>query len=272
MKRYLPALLCILPGALLVAEPALAQLTALQVMEQVDARYDGDTSEGSYTLVLVDRRGRERQRNFRLYRKDYGEDTRSLSLFETPPDIRGTAYLNFDWDDTGRDDDSWLYLPALQRVKRIASSDTSDPFMGSDFTYADINGYELDWYDYRFVAEDAEVDGEPAWHIEFTAKPEFSERAREATGYSRQQLWVRKDNFVPVRGQYWEIRGNRIKYYSVSELSEVDSIWTLNRIQAVTTRNGNQEHASVLQLNDIEYNVELEDALFSTERMQQGLN
>ena len=266
--RSIMAFLCF--GVL--ATPALAQLSALEVMQQVDARDDGNSAEGNYTLVLIDRRGRERSRNFRLYRKDYGEDSKGLSLFESPPDIRGTAYLNFDWDDTGRDDDSWLYLPALQRVKRIASSDTSDPFMGSDFTYADINGYELDWYDYSFVSESVDVDGQDTWQIEFVPKPEYRERAEEATGYSRQQLWVRKDNFVPVRGQYWETRGNRIKYYSVNELAQVEGIWTLNRIQAVTTRNGNQEHASVLQLNGIDYNVELADELFTTERMQQGLN
>lgn len=111
-----------------------AELTALEVMQAVDDRDDGESFVADYTMVLMDRRERQRTRNLRIYSKNYGADTRSLSRFESPADIRGTSYLNNDWDDPARDDDSWLYLTALQRVKRIASSDTSDSFLGSDFT------------------------------------------------------------------------------------------------------------------------------------------
>lgn len=103
-----------------------AEMSALDVIRQVDARYDGESSLADYTMILIDRRERERRRNLHIYSKDYGEDSRSYSHFETPADIRGTSYLNFDWADPERDDDSWLYLPALQRVRRIAGSDTSD--------------------------------------------------------------------------------------------------------------------------------------------------
>jgi len=249
-----------------------AELSAREVMERVDNRYDGDTAIADYTMVLIDRRERQRTRSLRIYSKDYGEDSRQLSQFESPVDIRGTAYLNFDWDDAERDDDSWLYLPALQRVRRIASSDTSDSFLGSDFTYADINGIELSWYDFTFVNESEQVDGFDTWVIEATAKTEFKEKAEDATGYSKLQSWIRKDNFVQVRGQAWELRGNRIKYFTASEIEEIDGIWTVRRLQAITTRNGRQEHASVLQLNNVVYNDPVDDELFTTETMQRGLD
>ncbi|MCG8415242.1 MAG: outer membrane lipoprotein-sorting protein, partial [Pseudomonadales bacterium] len=249
-----------------------AEMTALEVMQSVDTRYDGDTVRAEYTMVLIDRRDRQRTRNLNIYSKDYGVDTRTLSQFESPVDIRGTSYLNFDWDDPDRDDDSWLYLPALQRVKRIASSDTSDSFLGSDFTYADINGIEIDWFDYRFVNESEMVDGFDTWVIEATPKPEFKDKAEDATGYSKLQSWIRKDNFVQVRGQAWELRGNRIKYFTSSDIEEIDGIWTVQRLQAVTTRSGRQEHASVLQLNGVEYNENVDDEMFSTEYMQRGLD
>ena len=249
-----------------------AELTALEVMQKVDARYDGDSSIGEFTMVLIDRRERQRTRNLRIYSKDFGADSKPLTLFETPADIRGTAYLNFDWDDANQDDDSWLYLPALQRVKRIASSDTSDSFMGSDFTFADINGYELDWFDYAFVNESDSIDGEEVWVIEATPKPAFKDRAEEATGYTKMQTWVRKDIFLQVRGQAWELKGNRIKYFNSSEIELIDDIWTTKRLQAISTRNGRQEHASVLQINSIRYNVEVDDNVFSTESMQRGLD
>lgn len=257
----------VLPGKL-----AAAELSAREVMERVDQRADGDSRIAEFTMVLIDRRDRQRSRELLIQSKDYGEDTRTLSTFQSPADIRGTAYLNYDWDDAERDDDSWLYLPAMQRVRRIASSDTSDSFLGSDFTFADINGLELDWYDYSFVNESEMVDGVECWVIEAVPREAVREKAEDATGYSRLQAWIRKDNFVQVRAQAWELRGNRIKYFTASDIREVQGIWTIHRQQAVTTRNGRQEHASVLQLNAIQYNAEVDDDALTTDAMQRGID
>lgn len=275
-SRYLsgifPALSMTLLSAVFSASINAQDLSAYDVMMQVDNRDNGESSIGEFTMVLIDRRERQRVRNLRIYSKDFGDDRKALSLFESPADIRGTAYLNFDWDNQERDDDSWLYLPALQRVKRIASSDTSDSFLGSDFTFADINGYELDWYNYSFVNESETVDGFDVWVVEAVPKAEFKDKAEDATGYSKMQSWIRKDNFVQVRGQVWELKGNRIKYFNSSEIELVDNIWTTKRLQVVTTRNGRQEHASVLQINSIDYNVAVDDSSFTTEHMQRGLD
>lgn len=272
MSAIFPSLSVTLFAAVFSASINAQDLTAYDVMMQVDNRYNGESSIGEYTMVLIDRRERQRVRNLRIYSKDFGEDNKALSLFESPADIRGTAYLNFDWDNQDRDDDSWLYLPALQRVKRIASSDTSDSFLGSDFTYADINGYELDWYDYTFVNESETIDGTEVWVVEAVPKTEFKDKAEDATGYSKMQSWIRKDNFVQIRAQVWELKGNKIKYFNSSEIELIDDIWTTKRLQVITTRNGRQEHASVLQINSINYNVDVDDSSFTTEYMQRGLD
>lgn len=249
-----------------------ATLTAAEVIERSDNVYDGETALIEARLILIDRRNRQRERDLRMYSKDYGKDTRLLSQFDAPADIRGTGYLSYDWDDPDTEDDSWLYLPSLQRVKRIASSDTSDSFLGSDFTYADINGLEIDWYDYSFFNENEVVDGQECWVIDIVAKPEFREKAEEATGYSRLRTWIRKDNFLQQRGQAWVLRGNRIKYFTSSQIELVDGIWTTRRMQVITTRNDRQEHASVLQVDNVSYNLELGDEIFTTEYMQRGLD
>ena len=264
---YFCCILFMFPASSLAAE-----YSAEEVMRRVDEREAGDSSVSDITLVLIDRRERQRIRNLKLYSKNYGEDTKTLSLFESPADIRGTAYLNFDWNDSLRDDDSWLYLPALQRVKRLANSDTSDSFLGSDFTYADINGFEIDWYDYSFVNESEMIDGEDCWVIEMIAKSEFKDRAEEATGYSKMQSWVSKEKFIQLRGQFWELKGNRIKFFTASEVELVEDIWTVKRLQAITTRNDRQEHASILQIKSIDYNVDVADALLTTEAMQRGFD
>jgi hypothetical protein len=248
------------------------EYNAAEVVRMNDQLEDGESAVSDYRLVLIDRRGRQRERQLRMYSKDYGEDSRTLSLFDAPADIRGTGYLNYDWDDPDMDDDSWLYLPSLQRVKRIATSDTSDSFLGSDFTYADINGLEISWYDYSFASESEVVDGQDCWVIDIVPKPEFRDKAEDATGYSRLRTWIRKDNFVQQRSQAWELRGNRIKYFNSSEIEQIDGIWTTRRMQVITTRNDRQEHASVLQLEDVAYNIELSDDIFTTENLQRGLD
>jgi hypothetical protein len=247
-------------------------LTAEQVFFEADQRYTGDTSIADYSLTLVDRRGRERVRSLRMFSKEYDDNSKTLTQFDSPADIRGTSYLYFDWDDENLDDDSWLFLPSLQRVKRIATSDTSDSFLGSDFTFADINGFEYNWYDYHFISESDVIDGQDCWVVELVPKPEFKDKAEDATGYSKTQTWIRKDNFVHVRGEVNLIKGNRIKFFSSSEIEQDDGIWTIKRRQVVTTRNGRQEHASVLQIEDVSYNDELSDEMFTTEFMQRGLN
>lgn len=246
--------------------------SAAEIMREFDERYDGDSAVTDYTLVLIDRRERQRVRTLRMYSKDYPGGTRTLSQFDSPADIRGTGYLNYDWDDADRDDDSWLYLPALQQVKRIATSDTADSFLGSDFTYADINGLEIEWYDYEFVNRSEMIDGFDCWVIDIVPRAEFRAKAEEATGYSRVRTWIRKDNYVQVRGQAWELRGNRVKYFTSSQIELIDDVWTIRRMQVITTRNDRREHASVLQVDRINYNAELDDNLFTTENLQRGLD
>lgn len=247
-------------------------LDAYEVMQKVDERYDGDTAAGTSKMILIDKRDRQRVRDFSLFRKDYGDDSKSISFFSSPADIEGTSYLNYDWDDVEQDDDSWLYLPALQKVKRIAAGDKSDPFLGSDFSYADINGLEYSWYDYKFLSHSEVIDGHDCWLIESVPKPEYKDKAEETTGYVKSHSWVRKDNFVTLRGKIWVKRGNKIKYFSASDLQLIDDVWTPMKLQMITTKKDKREHASIIQVESIEYNKPLEDSLFSSDTMQRGIN
>ena len=109
-------------------------------------------------------------------------------------------------------------------------------------------------------------------HQRFPHKPEFKDKAEEATGYERLRTWIRKDNFVQQRAQAWETRANRVKYFNSLDIEQIDDIWTIKRRQVITTRNDRQEHASVLQLETVTYNTELSDDIFTTENIQRGLD
>jgi len=264
-------LACVL---LLLATPivsaAAEALSAYEIVQKMDQRYTGDSSRSDAKLILIDRRGRERVRDLRLYSLQQEDVEKSIVFFRSPSDVAGTSYMNYDYEDD-RSDDSWLYLPALRQVRRVASGDRSGSFMGSDFSYSDINGVTIDWYDYELLDADAEVGGEPAWLIQSTPKPEFADQVREETGYEKSHLWIRKDNFVQVQGKIWVTRGNRIKFFSATELKKIDDIWTPMRLQMVTTRNGEREHSSVFEFSEVIYNEDTDESLFTTQAMQRGL-
>lgn len=247
-----------------------SELSARDIIEKEDNRYTGDSSRADAKLILIDRRGRERVRDIRLYTLDLEDVEKSISFFLSPTDVAGTTYMNFDYDD-GRDDDSWLYLPALKQVRRVAAGDKSGSFMGSDFTYSDINGVNIDWYNYTIINDSDTVDGADTWVIESTPKPEFADKVASETGYAKSHQWIRKDNFVQVQGKIWLERGGRIKYFSASELELIDDIWTPMRLQMVTTRNGEREHASVFQFSNMVYNEDTDESLFTTQSMQRGI-
>ncbi|MCB1829203.1 MAG: outer membrane lipoprotein-sorting protein, partial [Gammaproteobacteria bacterium] len=108
-------------------------------------------------------------------------------------------FLTYDYDDPEQDDDQWLYLPALSKSKRIASSDKSGAFMGSDFNYSDMTRRNLNAYDFRLLKED-EVRGRKAWLIE--ALPKDREEMEE-TGYKKSLVFVDQESFVVVRAVHW---------------------------------------------------------------------
>lgn len=256
---------------ILVAFSGLAQaqnLTAREIMERVDNRYTGDSAVSEAQLILIDRNERERVRDLRLFSLEEDGVTKSITFFLAPADVAGTAYLSYDHD--ANDDEAWLYLPALKQVRRVAASDRASSFMGSDFSYSDLNGTTIDWYDYQLISDNEEVDGHRAWLIESTPRAEYHERALNETGYERSRLWIRQDNFMQVQAQIWVERGGRIKYFTARDIREVDGVWTAHRIQMITTRNGQREHGSVFQIHDVTYNQHSDPSLFTTAAMQRG--
>ena len=117
-------------------------------------------------------------------------------------------------------DDQWLYLPALKKTKRIASSDRSGSFMGSDFSYADLTSRDLDQYDFTLMKE-TDVDGVEVWQIE--SVPRTKQEVKE-TGYTKTIDFVRQDNFVVIRSVGFVKKGSRLKYMEIEKLEQIDGI------------------------------------------------
>jgi len=248
-----------------------ADLTAVQVVQKMDTREDGETLTMDTLMILMNKNNQQRIRNIKNIRKDYGPDTRSIIFFLSPADVRNTAYMSYDWEDEAKEDDSWLYLPALSKVKRIASSDKSGSFMGSDFTYSDINGIQIRDWEYTFVRQSETLDKGVTWVVQGLPKEASKSKVLEETGYLKTMMWIRKDNFMLVKGKYWVKQGHKIKYFKADDIKKVDGIWTAHELTMITTIKGKVDHSSVLRFSNIRYNAAIDDTNFTTRSMEQGL-
>jgi hypothetical protein len=253
---------------LLLATPALAEtLTAREIMQRVDERDDGDRSVRELEMVLIDKKGGERVRRIRSWSRDEGEDVLSLLFFMSPADVQDTGFLTYDYDGD-RDDDQWLYLPALQKTKRIASSDKSGSFMGSDFSYADLTEREVNRYDWTLMKDDVVVRGEPCWQIQ--GVPNTPEEI-EQTGYTKMIVFVRKDNYLVVRALSWLEKGGRLKYMDATKVEQIDGIWVATEMQMTTKRGKTTEHHTLMRTHDVRFDQDLDPDLFSVRRLEKGL-
>lgn len=245
-------------------------LEARDIMQKVYDREDGNNAVMDMDMLLIDNKGDKRQRTVKSWRRDAGangKDTETIMFFVEPADVKNTGFLTYDFDDVAKDDDQWLYLPALKKTKRIASSDKSSSFMGTDFTYADMSKRHIDNYTYTLLKEDI-VDGNKVWVIESIPA---NDKEREETGYSKSISFVRQDNFVVVRGVSVLQTGGKVKYMEAKKLEQIDGIWVASETTMTTKKDKSVEHQTILKSRNIQFNQPMDNELFTTRRLEQGL-
>ncbi|ACL02457.1 conserved hypothetical protein [Desulfatibacillum aliphaticivorans] len=267
--RSITTLLFFALAALFLAAPCAHadDAKAREIMQKVNDRDDGDNAVSEEEMILIDKRGKQRVRKIKSFRKDFGEDTHSILFFEEPADVRDTSFLTFDYDDESKDDDQWLYLPALKKVKRIASSDKDGAFMGSDFTYGDMTERALSKFSYEMVREE-DVDGHKCWVIQSTP---INDDVVDEYGYLKSRAFVRQDNYVVVRAQFQWAKGNKFKEMRVEKLEQIDGIWTALEMTMKTMKNKEIVHQTLLRTTSIQYNQPMDETMFTTRRMETGL-
>lgn len=253
----------IIPVPISIAEDAKAR----EIMQKVDDRDDGDNQTSEMLMTLIDKHNKKRIRKLSIFTKDKGEDTLRLMFFLHPADVKNTSFLTWDYDDPDKDDDQWLYLPALKKTKRIASSNKSDSFMGSDLNYSDMTSRDLEDYDF-FLKKEIQVRGKDAWVIE--SKPR-SKDVIDETGYKKSLLIVQKNNYYVVRAVNWEKTGGYIKYMDVVTLEEIDGIWVGTEMHVAKKKGRQTVHKTILKFNNVKFNQGLEENLFTVRRMEKGL-
>ena len=243
-------------------------LTGRDIMQKVNDRDDGDRSISEMEMILIDKNGKQRVRKIKTYGREQGQQTQSLMFFLTPADVKNTGFLTYDYDESGKDDDQWLYLPALRKTKRIASGDKSGSFMGTDLNYSDMTSPDIDLYKYTLMKE-TKVRGQKVWQIKSVPK---TKAEVEKSGYSKSVIWIRQDNYMMTRAVRWVYNKKRNKYFDAKKIEKIDGIWIATELH-VTTKSGKKTlHKTILLQKNIHFNqAEVNEGMFTVRRLEKGL-
>ena len=190
----------------------------LEVMQEVDLRDLGwGDMLADLKMVLRNKNGDEHVRSLRMKTLEMQDDgDKSLSIFGSPRDVKGTAFLSFTHALDA--DEQWLYLPALKRVKRISSSNKSGPFLGSEFAFEDLTSFELKKYKYNYLRDEM-IDGIDCFVIE--AFPQY-----DHSGYVRNIVWIDKNRYIPLRIDYYDRKDALLKTQTFLEYKQyLDQYW-----------------------------------------------
>lgn len=206
----------------------------LQIAIEEDRRASGF---GDFTaemkMVLRNEKGRESQRSIRARTLEMAEDgDKSLTIFDSPRDVKGTALLTH--GHKAGDDDQWLYLPALKRVKRISARNKSGAFMGSEFSFEDLGGREVEKYTYNYRG-DENVDGRQCFVVERYPKD------TKNSGYSRIVSWLDQDEYRVWKEDYYDQKNRLLKTLTLREYRLYEgSIWKSHWMRMVNHQKGKE--------------------------------
>lgn len=241
--------------------------SGLEIMTRVDAQEEPPVMAADMTMTLIDSKGNQRIRRLRSLSRTGESADRQRLFFLAPADVRGTGFLMVDYHDAGRADDQWLFLPGLNKSKRIAGSDQSSSFMGSDLSYADMASRNLEDWTYDLVGEDR-VGNQAVWLVRAKAAHEGVSRT---TGYTESLLYVQQSNYRVIRAIHTQVGANERKLLNVPEWTEHDGYWVPEVIQMASQEGGRTVHRTQLTFSNIDLDVDVPSAEFSIQRLEQGL-
>jgi outer membrane lipoprotein-sorting protein len=215
--------------------------------------YAGDDSRAVVEMTLADKKGSVRTRRFVMLRKDLAEGgaQKYYTYFLEPSDVRRTSFMV--WKDPDKDDARWIYVPAIDLVKRISAKDKASSFVGSDFSYEDVSGRH--WSeDAHTLVRTEERDGKSCYVIESVPRGE--------DGFAKKITWVGVEEMLPLREEYYDAKGGLQRVFTADAIEVIGSHLTVTRR---TMTNAKNDHRTTVVFSRIDYDLGLGEDLF-TER------
>ncbi len=221
--------------------------------------YQGDDFKSRVVMKLINKNGKERLREMTMLRKNYkAGEQKYFIYFYQPSDVRGMTFMVYKYP--GRDDDRWLFVPAINMVRRIAAEDKTSSFVGSDFTYEDISGRAPKDDSHELVREEP-AGGRDSYVIKST--PKAGDMA-----YSYRLSWIDKENFMPLKVEYFNRRDELFRVFTTDEVTDVEGFPTATRRTMKSLKSGHRTEATFMKS---QYNLGISDSLFSERFLRRPL-
>ncbi len=237
-----------------------AEDRGLQIAIEVERHDQGwvDTST-NMKMVLRNRQGDESIREIRIKSLEVdGDGDKSITIFDTPADVKGTSFLSY--SHTVTPDDQWLYMPALKRVKRINSANKSGPFMGSQFAYEDLASFEVDKYKYRYIKDDT-LNNIDTFVVE--NYPQY-----QHSGYTRQLVWIDKERYIPLKVEYYDRKNGLLKTLTFNDYKQyLDKYWRAHEQSMENHQNGK---TTLLTFSNYQFKKGLSDKSFTRNSLKRS--
>lgn len=249
---------CALAGSAAAEEKTGKALTADEIVNKANlvSYYVGGDGRAHVKMTITDGKGRTRDREMTILRRDVvkGGDQKFFVYFTRPSDVRNMTYLV--WKHTGKDDDRWLYQPALDLVKRIAAGDKRTSFVGSDFLYEDVSG--------RRVEEDVHAllrGEEKAYVLRNTPKDKGS------VEFAHYDVWIDKATFMPMKAEYYDASGRKYRLVEALEVKEIQGHPTVVKSKASNLESGGN---TVSEFTEVTYDLGIPDDIFAERYLRQA--
>lgn len=244
------------------AQPTLlnaADATEIMKKSQAVFLYPGKDFKARVMMKLISKAGQERLREMTMLRKNYGEaggEQRYFIYFFQPADVKDMTFMVYKYP--AKDDDRWLFVPAINMVRRIAAQDKTSSFVGSDFTYEDISGRDIEDDNHAIVKEDK--IGEKDCYV-IKSVPKGSD-----TDYSYKLSWIDKTSFLPLKEEYYDRKGELYRVFTADEIKDVHGFPTITKRQMKNLQTG---HRTEVVFIKTDYDIGIEDSLFSERYLKQ---
>ncbi|WP_428034542.1 outer membrane lipoprotein-sorting protein [Amphritea sp.] len=253
----------LLMAVTLLSGPVVAQTPeerGLEIAKEVKLRDFGWADmQAEMLMVLRNKQGEESVREIRIKSLEQeGDGDKSLTIFDKPLDVKGTAFLSFSHPLEA--DDQWLYLPALKRVKRISSRNKSGPFMGSEFAYEDLSSFEIEKYSYKYI-KDEPCEGGTCFVVEQYPVDKDS-------GYTRRVAWIDQDHYRVWKVDFYDRKNSLLKTLSFKGYQQyLNRYWRADLQQMQNHQNGK---STELKWSGYQFQAGLDDSDFNKNTLKRA--
>ncbi len=244
----------------LIATTTVFAQTGRDIMLKADNRPEAKTNQTELTMTIINKRGKKRVRKLKSYSMDVGKDKKTLMFFEYPGDVKGTGLLTWDYDKIGKDDDKWLYLPAMKKTRRISgASAKKDYFMGTDFTYDDMGDRNIDEDTHKLLGEE-EVNGHKCWKVESTSKDK-----RDI--FSKKIIWLRQDILIPEKVDFYDRMGKLHRQMVIEKVEKKKEYWV---VMKMLMTNVQTNHKTIIEFDEMELDKPMDEGKFTVQILEKG--